>query len=59
MRTCIICCFTAELDDVVSRIGPERCICLRCYARETGTERPMPQALRRQITSVLAESQVS
>jgi hypothetical protein len=32
-----------------------QCICLRCYARETGTQRPMPKALRRELSATLAE----
>ena len=59
MFTCIICCFAVEYDDVISRFGSGRCVCLRCFARETGSERPMPQALRRQIIQALSESQVA
>lgn len=59
MFTCIICCFVVEFDDVISRFGSRRCVCLRCFARETGSERPMPQALRRQVIQVLAENHVA
>lgn len=52
--TCIICHFEAELDDVILNAPSGCCICLRCYCRETATERPMPEALRRQIVAALA-----
>ena len=58
MHTCRICRFAAELDDIALAQADGRCICLRCYARETGTQRPMPKALRRQLTSLLAAEAV-
>lgn len=54
MTTCIICRFETELDDVVIHGAGGRCVCLRCYARETGTARPMPKALRRDLIETLA-----
>ena len=54
---CIICHFEADLDDSVVSTGSGRCICLRCYLRETGTARPMPKALRREVSAVLAALQ--
>ena len=56
MITCRICHFKAELADVVVGGPAGACICLRCYARETATTRPMPRALQRAITLALAES---
>ena len=54
--TCIICRFETELDDVAVTGGSAaRCVCLRCYGRETGTARPMPKALRRELIATLAE----
>ncbi len=54
--TCIICRFETELDDVAVMGGSaERCVCLRCYGRETATARPMPKALRRELIATLAE----
>lgn len=51
---CGICRFETELDDVVlSRTGG-RCVCLRCYDRETGGGRRMSKGLRRQLSAVLA-----
>ncbi|HEY7293790.1 MAG TPA: hypothetical protein VH916_02070 [Dehalococcoidia bacterium] len=31
------------------------CICLRCFLRETGTEKRMPKSLRRAVIAALAE----
>jgi hypothetical protein len=55
MTTCRICRFETELDDVAVQGGAGRCICLRCYGRETGSTRPMPKALQRQLAAALAE----
>jgi hypothetical protein len=55
MLTCRICHFETELDDVEVRQGLAHCICLRCFARETGSGRPLPKALRRQVIAALAE----
>ncbi len=54
MWTCRICRFETELDDVALAFADGSCACLRCYARETGTARPMPKALRRQLQAALA-----
>ena len=54
MLPCIICRFEQELDDVAVLAGGGRCICLRCYARETDTARPMSKELRRQVVAALA-----
>lgn len=54
MQTCIICHFETELDDMVVGNTGGHCICLRCFARETGSDRPMPKALRREISAALA-----
>ncbi len=54
MSICTICRFATELDDVVVATAPGRCICLRCYGRETGSARPMPKALRRELSTALA-----
>jgi hypothetical protein len=54
MSTCIICGCEAERDDVVMLGRTVRCVCLRCYARETATERRMPAALRRELLALLA-----
>ncbi len=58
MATCTICRFETELDDVVLGGRTGRCVCLRCFARETESERPMPKALRREIVAALADVEV-
>lgn len=54
MYKCVICRFEAELDDAIAPPAGGRCVCLRCFARETETARPMPGALRRDIAAALA-----
>jgi hypothetical protein len=54
MHRCRICHFATELDDVVLRFAGGACLCLRCYGRETGSARPMPKALRRDVIAALA-----
>ena len=54
MFTCTICRFETELDDVAIPAAAGRCVCLRCFARETGTARPMPKGLRGQLLATLA-----
>jgi hypothetical protein len=58
LHVCVICRFPAELDDAVVPTDGGRCICLRCFARETETARPMDCKLREAIIAVLAEAQV-
>ena len=53
MHTCRICHFDSPLDDVAVRGPAGRCVCLRCFARETGTARPMPRTLRHELAVVL------
>jgi hypothetical protein len=53
MSICRICRFETELDDVVVAGAAGSCICLRCYGRETGSARPMPKALRRDLQAAL------
>ena len=57
MSLCIICRFETELDDVVVAAVTGGCICLRCFGRETGSARPMPKALRQQLSALLAEAE--
>ncbi len=61
MITCTICRFQAELDDVAVPGTTGRGICLWCFARETGSEKRMPRALRRELSELLAtlESQAA
>lgn len=51
---CGICRFETEMDDVVLSRRGGRCVCLRCYDRETGGARRMPKTLRRQLIDVLS-----
>lgn len=50
MHSCVICRFAVETDDVaVPGAHNDRCICVRCWNRETGAQRPMSKALRREL----------
>lgn len=53
MRTCRICRWEVTLDDVVVELREGRCICLRCYLRETEGAREMPKDYQRQIDEAL------
>ena len=54
MRTCALCRFETEVDDIVV-IGPGgRCVCLRCYQRETDSALAMPQDLKKDLIAALA-----
>jgi hypothetical protein len=53
MRTCTICRFETHPDDMVVVHISGRCICLRCYERETETAHPMPKGLRRELMALL------
>ena len=55
MLTCIICRFQTELDDAISATPSGRCLCLRCYTRETGSGRPMPKPLQREVIATLRQ----
>jgi hypothetical protein len=55
MATCIICHFATEMDDIVLSKGNGRCVCLRCFAQQTGSYLPMPKNLRHQLADALAE----
>ena len=54
MWTCRICHFETVLDDVVVATPRGSCVCLRCFIRETGSTRPLPRALRRDLVATLA-----
>ncbi len=54
MFLCQLCRFETYLDDVALRRGTDGCICLGCFSRETDSARPMPKALRRDLTAALA-----
>ena len=51
---CLICKDEVEPDDVaVASARPNRCICVRCFARETGNDRRVPKALMRQVEEAM------
>ena len=53
MFRCLICQFEAVLDDAIAITERGTCICLRCFARETGSERPVSRELRAAVERVL------
>jgi hypothetical protein len=54
VTTCTICHFPTEMDDVALGGTTGRCICLRCYTRETNNTKLMTKGLRRELTATLA-----
>jgi len=53
---CILCKFEVSLDDAIAPlIATGRCICLRCFSRETSTTHPMPDGLRKAVTAAAQE----
>jgi hypothetical protein len=59
MFTCVICRFEAELDDVIAPTRRGRCVCLRCFSRETDSSRQMSKDLRRDLSMVLGTAGVA
>ena len=59
MPVCIICRFEVEIDDVAIEGAAGNAVCVRCYARETENELPMPKSLRREIVAALNEIEVA
>jgi hypothetical protein len=57
LHVCVLCRFPAELDDAVVPTDTGRCICLRCFNRETETVRPMDRKLREAVIAVLVEAE--
>jgi hypothetical protein len=56
MVTCLVCGFQTELDDAAVLLATRaRCICLRCFGRETGSARPVPETLRREVAACITE----
>jgi hypothetical protein len=53
LLTCIICHFEMVWDDVAIDMSKGRGVCLRCYARETSTQLPMPSTLRQALIAIL------
>jgi hypothetical protein len=57
MLTCLICHFETPLDDAVAPTASGRCVCLRCFIRETRTERAMPASLQRELSAATAAAE--
>ena len=57
MLHCILCAFATELDDAVVARGDGRCICLRCFTRETDSHKRMDPELRRALRATLTGSE--
>lgn len=55
MFTCRLCHFEVTLDDVALKFTSGMVICVRCFARETATDRHMPGDLRREVTAAVME----
>ncbi len=53
--TCVICHRPTRPDDVAVAGDLHGCVCLRCYQRETGTTRPLPEPLRQALRAALDE----
>lgn len=54
MFTCVICRFDCQFDDAVAPAANGRCVCLRCFARETESTIVMPRQLQQDVSSALA-----
>ncbi len=54
MFRCLLCVFATELDDVVLVTPTGRCLCVRCFTRETASTLLVSQELRQELTAVLA-----
>lgn len=53
MFECVICHFSVEFDDAVAPIASGRCVCLRCFHRETGSIHSMTKELQRDLAEAL------
>ena len=53
MSICTICHFGVSLDDVAMRGPAGRCVCLACFARETGSQVLMPKRLWTSIAAIV------
>ncbi len=55
MFHCIICATDVVMDEVEMEVAEGRCICLRCWARETDTGKPLSRRLRLEATRAAEE----
>lgn len=53
MYLCVLCKFEVVLDDAIAITKRGNCVCIRCYARETDTQHPIPTALRRELEETM------
>jgi hypothetical protein len=59
MFICVICRFEAELDDVIAPTSTGRCVCLRCFARETGTTLFASKTLHDDLVATLSAAGIA
>lgn len=57
MFICMVCHYEVEIDGAVLSALSTKGVCLRCFSRETGVQRPMPQWLRTEVILTLAAIQ--
>lgn len=55
MYRCILCGFDVELDDARVPIAG-KCICIRCWTRETGDTHSLPTGLRKEAERAAKEA---
>jgi len=55
MLRCILCKWEVETDDIAILAGSGRVICVRCFDREVGDDKPMPRELRVEVTRVAGQ----
>jgi hypothetical protein len=55
MKTCVICRFDTEFEDVVTTLPSGRCVCLHCYDEEAGRNERRPiKNQRRRLEEAMA-----
>ncbi len=55
MYTCRLCRWQVDLDDVAIRFTAGDVICVKCYARETQTDKRMSAAMERDARRTVNE----
>lgn len=53
---CILCRFPTAIDDAECPTPSGKCICIRCWKRETADEHPMPADLRKDAARTVNEA---
>ena len=54
MFVCVLCRFETEFDDVIAPVAGGRCVCLRCFTRETASALAMSQEPGRDLVAALS-----